>query len=42
MHNIAAVLTSIQQLLGEANPDDALMAEIVSCRAIYIVGNWFC
>lgn len=30
MHNIAAVLTSIQQLLGEANPDDALMAEIAN------------
>ena len=33
-NNLATVLASIQQLLGEPNPDDALMHDIVRARAL--------
>lgn len=33
--NISTVLTSIFCLLAEPNPEDGLMADIVSCPQIY-------
>jgi hypothetical protein len=37
--NIATMLTSIQQLLGEPNPDDALDADIVRCYSTLTQGR---
>jgi ubiquitin-protein ligase len=37
--NIATMLTSIQQLLGDPNPDDALDADIVCCYSALARGR---
>lgn len=40
--NISTVLTSIQLLMAEPNPDDPLMADIVSVSIFVFTPNGFC